>query len=221
MTNGNEPKQLTAGKKLVALGAEIVDPLMIELQRAKYELVTHNLNGFIQNAIWVMTEIAQNKPNENRHLWCSRCMVHCQWHEAVIDFVITKSDSWEKIHETFTYYGCRICQNSRELFAFKGRMIAVLDNHMIEEQTETDQEMHLNWLKRRSVFDFDRVDIIQADDERVERFVVQVGNDTDPWRRPRYKEMLCQIDTHCHLSENTIRILKNTFGEVRKLDLNS
>jgi len=58
------------------------------------------------------------------------------------------------------------------------------------------------------------VNIIQATDEEVERFAVQVGNDIDPFRKPRYKEMPCLIDTDCDLSENTWRILQQMFGQV-------
>jgi hypothetical protein len=64
------------------------------------------------------------------------------------------------------------------------------------------------------LFDFDQVEIIQASDEEVERFAVQVGNDTDLVREPRYREMICKIGPECRLSENTIRILEKMFGEI-------
>jgi len=55
---------------------------------------------------------------------------------------------------------------------------------------------------------------VQASDEEVERFAVQVGNDTDPLRRSRYKWMHCVVGPDCHLSENTLRILGSIFAEV-------
>jgi hypothetical protein len=73
----------------------------------------------------------------------------------------------------------------------------------------------INWSVYRALFDFDRIKIIQATDEDVERFAVQVGNDTDPFRQPRYKKMDCAIGLRCQLSENTLRILQHTFGQVR------
>jgi hypothetical protein len=54
----------------------------------------------------------------------------------------------------------------------------------------------------------------QASDEAVERFAIQVGNDTDPARRPYYASMPCLIWPGCSLSENSIKILKRTFGQV-------
>ena len=110
-----------------------------------------------------------------------------------------------------TYYGCRICGQSRELL--EGRLVAVLDSRMDTERVQQDGTWRVNWLARRALFDFDEVEIVQATDEDVERFVVQVGNDTDEFRRSRYKEISCKIAPDCRLSENTLRILKSTFDE--------
>jgi hypothetical protein len=64
------------------------------------------------------------------------------------------------------------------------------------------------------LFDFDAIEIVRASDEDVERFAVQVGNDTDSVRHPRYKGMQCAMSSECHLSENTVRILQCMFGQV-------
>jgi hypothetical protein len=54
--------------------------------------------------------------------------------------------------------------------------------------------------------------IIHASDEEVERFAVQVGNDTDPVRQACYPKMICILNPANDLSENTRRILVRTFG---------
>jgi hypothetical protein len=72
----------------------------------------------------------------------------------------------------------------------------------------------VNWLTHRKLFDFDEVEIAQTTDEDVERFAVQVGNDTDPKRKPRYQKMRCVVSSECQLSENTMRILERMFGTV-------
>jgi hypothetical protein len=90
---------------------------------------------------------------------------------------------------------------------------AVLDNQAQAETSQNGQVLQANWLIRRQLFDFDAVKIIQATDEDVERFAVQVGNDTDPRRQGRYKDMRCVVSSDCELSENTMRILERTFGE--------
>ncbi|MCP4397866.1 MAG: hypothetical protein GY801_11290 [bacterium] len=108
-----------------------------------------------------------------------------------------------------TYYGCRICGQSREFL--EGRLVAVLDSRMDTERVQQDGTLRVNWLERRALLDFDEVEIVQAGDEDVERFAVQVGNDTDDFRQSRYREMSCTIVPDCGLSENTLRILQSTF----------
>lgn len=100
-------------------------------------------------------------------------------------------------------------QNFREV-------VAVLDAGWDAETERIGVDrQRVNWLRRQRVFDFDWVEIVNATDRDVESFVVQIGNDTDDWRQSRYPQMQCVISPQCVLSENTLQILKNTFGEVR------
>jgi hypothetical protein len=92
--------------------------------------------------------------------------------------------------------------------------VAVLDAAWQGAQTQRDGTLRVNWLARRALFDFDRVEIIRAADKDVEQFAMQVGNDTDPLRKPRYAEMRCVVNPACGLAENTLRVLKSTFGRV-------
>ena len=92
--------------------------------------------------------------------------------------------------------------------------MAVLDTEIGVEPLQQNGTVRINWLAHRELFDFHSVEIGQASDEDVERFAVQVGNDTDPFRRPRYKQMQCVVGPTCRLSENTLRILERIFGEV-------
>jgi hypothetical protein len=112
------------------------------------------------------------------------------------------------------YYGCRSCGQSREFMEWPGQVVAVLDRTMSAEQMEQDGALHVNWLRRRRRCDFDRVEIGQTDEINVERFAIQVANDTDACRRERYKQMVCTVRHEVVLSENTLRILKRTFGQV-------
>jgi hypothetical protein len=84
----------------------------------------------------------------------------------------------------------------------------------ISAQNQHDGLLRVNWLARRTLFDFNQVEIIQATDEDVERFAVQVGNDTDPVRQPRYAQMQCFIASQCRLSEKFLRVLQIMFGQV-------
>lgn len=113
-----------------------------------------------------------------------------------------------------TFYGCRACRQSRNILEGIHHIVGVLDVAEPDEQIRQGDTLYVNWLQRRNLFDFDRVEIIQASDEEVERFAVQVGNDTDPYRKPRYSQMTCRVGPDCDLSENTLRILGRMFGKV-------
>jgi hypothetical protein len=79
--------------------------------------------------------------------------------------------------------------------------------------------IRINWLIHRKVFDFDRIEIIQAEEEDIERFAVQIGNDTYEERRRAYKKMLCLVSPKCNLSKNMMWILKERIGlDVRDID---
>jgi len=92
--------------------------------------------------------------------------------------------------------------------------VALLDQAAPAGPVEENGLIRINWLARRELFDFDAVEIRNATDEAVERFVVQIGNDTDEWRRPRYGGLDCTVAAGCRLSENTLRLLRKQFAVV-------
>jgi hypothetical protein len=111
---------------------------------------------------------------------------------------------------------CRVCGQAKRLVLGVLQVVAVLDDDWPDEWASAPGTLRVNWLKRRAVFDFDRVEIVAATDEEVERFLIQVGNDTDEWRVPRYKRMTCTVAPQCTLTENTLRILRRTLGRVTR-----
>ncbi len=203
LTNEDWGKQFIARHTLTALSGEVIEPLMATLAQDSNA-------SFRERTVWVLKRVAEETTTRLAinapHLLCSRCLVRCHAHQVHL--------SWRR--KTFTYYGCRACRQSREFFDWPGEIVAVLDQEMSAGQAQAEGVLRVNWLKRGSLFDFDRVEIVTSGDEQVERFAVQVGNDTDSVRRPRYKEMPCQVVSNCRLSENTLRILKNTFGSSKE-----
>ena len=115
------------------------------------------------------------------------------------------------------YCGCRTCSQSTDFEEWTGQVIAILDQEMMAEQFRQDRNLYINWLTFRKLFDFDKVEIVKATDEDVERFAVQIGNDTDAIRQPRYKQMGCSISERCKLSQNTLRVLEKTFGQIESV----
>lgn len=108
------------------------------------------------------------------------------------------------------YYGCRHCQRSSG-FLETSIVTAVLDSNMVIPHNSASGAILVNWLKSRKLFDFNRVEILSADDVSIQSFLVQVGNDTDSTRISNYKTTAVTISPHSTLSENTRRMIKNVF----------
>lgn len=197
LAESNWQKRFMGRQALIMLGGEAVKTLQF--------LAQDPASSLHQTALWLLRDIERETQKQlNALSVCRRCWLRCQ--EYMVPITPDLS---------FLYWGCRGCCQSRDI-AQSEVMIAVLDEEIKQEWSQKDGHLRVNWLARRSLFDFERVEIIQATDEEVERFVVQVGNDTDVFRQQRYSQMLCQLAPECHLSENTLRILERTFGQVEQ-----
>ncbi len=141
-------------------------------------------------------------------LLCQNCLTNYEVHKI--------GSLWST--ESFKYYGCRICCESQNSFEVQS-VVALLDAEAKESVFEQHRILRINWLAARRLFDFDTVRVIKATDEDVERFAVQVGNDTDKTRKSGYQQIKCNISSDCGLSENTLRILRRTFGVVEVKEL--
>jgi hypothetical protein len=142
---------------------------------------------------------------------CPSCLIRCAAHQIDISSM-----------HSVKYYGCRSCGQSQEFMNHSGPIIARLDNQMTTKILEQEEVLIVNWFAHQSVFDFDKIQIIRATDEEVERFVVNLGNNSDELQQSSYKKMNCVVLSACSLSDNTMRILKHRFGQIMILeDLNA
>jgi hypothetical protein len=151
----------------------------------------------------IATETQTRLEKQAKYLLCSSCLQNCTTHKI-----------WLPSAEPLLYYGCRACRQSREFLVVKGSIVAVLDGQMSQPYDQQGESLYVNWLQYRQPFDFNEVHIRQATDQDVERFAIQVGNDTDMIRQPRYTTMRCVVWSDAGLSENSLKILKRTFGRV-------
>jgi len=108
------------------------------------------------------------------------------------------------------YYACRGCDSAETLLEGILHVVAVVGRTEAEDQIQNDT-VKGNWQKRGQIFDFDSVEIVDAPDEQIERFLIQVGNDMDKSRRKKYKKMPCVVRNGPMLSANTLRNLQNIF----------
>ncbi len=202
---------LEAYPKIVAAGGSIIPTLTRYAVRHEY-FFRNLLNGnrkknhpFRLVAMELLQDTAKDTHKIQKNLAdliCHHCLMQCGAKDVAVD-------GMEKIR----FYGCRKCGESNDLYRVKA-VVAVLDTQMANEPIQVKNTLRVNWSTKQQLFDFISVEIIGASDEAVERFAVQVGNDTDPIRRPRYKNMTCTIVSNANLSQNTVRILNQTFGQV-------
>lgn len=188
---------LEAYPAIVASGGESVATLV---QTTRQNGALHRFTRQLLREIAADTE---NRLAEYaRYLFCPNCLTCCGEHEVSLGWL-----------QEITFFGCRTCRQSRGFYEANA-VVVVLDNAMPEAIYKQVDTLYVNWFTRLAPFDFDRVDIRQATDEEVERFAVQVGNDTEVARNLRYPNMACRIDPLCNLSQNTRRILQRTFGSL-------
>lgn len=188
---------ISAYPKIVALGGEVIPILQNVAATASHP--AWPVAAQLLKEVAAATLLLRSKISV---LICRSCLVHYTVHELNIPHV-----------NRFAFYGCRVCGQSRRFYEVE-QVVAVLDQQMAAQPTLQAQTLRVNWLACRSLFDFDRVEIIAASDEEVERFAVQVGNDTDPARQSGYKTMTCLVAEGCDLSSNTIRVLQQILGQV-------
>jgi hypothetical protein len=112
------------------------------------------------------------------------------------------------------WYACRVCGKLGHALKGIERVVAVLDEGWPEEQRREGGVLRVNWLRRKALFDFDSVEIVDAGDREVELLCIQAGNDMDEVRRPRLQSMEIRVDAGCALSENSLRILRCSFGKL-------
>ncbi len=191
--------RFTATHLLIAMGGQAVPDLKVIAESRTSPLRQRAINLLRSIELETQFRLAAAKD----FFLCPTCLTFCSHYDVVLT-----NDDFVKL----LLYGCRTCRQSQHLWP--GEVVAVLDTHLDNTPIHQNGITRVNWTARRELFDFHSVEIKAATDEDVERFAVQIGNDTEPIRRPRYQHMSCVIISGCELSENTLRILRRTFSEV-------
>ena len=196
------PERFVARHTLISLGGKAIPTL--QKVAADREHPLWNI------ALWLLGSIEEETTNRlawrTAYILCPRCLARFDRRAVEVGWGVS-----------FGWYGCRLCGQSREFLDCPQGVTAVLDASWSETQSYQDNRLRVNWLARRQLFDFDRVEIIRAGDEDVERFAVQAGNDTDPFRTQSYRQIHCAVGPQAQLSANSLRVLGKIFGQVERL----
>lgn len=200
LSNDDWVERFVSRHVLMSLGGEAVPALG--------RLAEDKRSPHWATAVWLLQCIGQDTLDRlggrTEGLLCARCLVR----PAALHVHLYGPDLF--------YYGCRGCGQSREFVARPAEVVAVLDTRWEAERVERDGVLWVNALRMEAPFDFDRVLVTRAADEQVERFALQVGNDTDPARRRQYGRMRCTVREDCGASENSLRVLRSVFGRVEE-----
>jgi len=176
---------------------------------ALHQVVKNSSGATEETALWLLqsigTETTLRLAPEKEKLMCPRCLTRCD--QNWIDL------AWRR---DISFYGCRSCYQSRKFIYSPAEVVVVLDDTLRMAHWQQGQSTYINWAGHPMPFDFDRVEIISASDEEIERFAVRIGNDLDEFRRPRYSQMACTVSATCRLSTNSSGVLNTIFGQVRQ-----
>ncbi len=187
-------------KNIIALGGSLI-PTLSTIAKDNESWFERRL---AQHFIFAIAEDTKIKlSNRIKDYICTNCLSWCGAHKAY--------SIWP---EVTTYYGCRVCHQSQYFYHCE-KVVLILNQQMTLDLAQDDDTLLINWLSRRKPCDFEEVRIIDATDEDVERFVVQMSNDVDVVRRERLSKIPCRVSATHTLSENTLRILYRTFKQVR------
>jgi len=116
------------------------------------------------------------------------------------------------------YYACRNCKRDEFIHPVK-KVIVVLDKniHGKDNYTHENSTLYVNWFNLKKPFDFDEISMLNADDFDIQEFIMKIRNDADESRAKNYKNIVVIIrqDLFQNLSENSKRLLKNTFNDLK------
>ncbi|MEM7030693.1 MAG: hypothetical protein AAF629_14095 [Chloroflexota bacterium] len=193
-------------------GKEIQKSGKLELLPYQYDIAIHLLRVAAKATHYVSVDKSPSV--------CERCLAYCVSHtvQPRNDYILFGLAASAKI----AYNGCRICHQSRDIFTPES-VVMLLDRDSERETPpplaqKKNATIYINWFDHDQLFDFSSIEIRQADDQSIERFVMQIGNDTDPYRKKFYPNMTCTVAANCHLSVNSERLLNRHFGQVTYAD---
>ncbi len=190
--------RFVARHALVAIGGQAADPLQtLFIETDEYSSLRTTIPWLLKS---IEIDTTARLASHIDKLLCPHCLTRCTPHRVRLPWVTS-----------FSYYACRICHKSYNLMIYE-LVTAIFYQQKEHLQEQQNQQLSINWLRYRALFDFDRIFIKQASDEDIERFVVQVGNDTDPARCNSYNTIPYSVSPVCHLSQNTHRLLARMFG---------
>lgn len=185
---------------VVSLGGEAIQPLIL-INRGQTQPLDVVASYLLRD---IEIETTKRIGSDLSRFLCKRCLTRCKKHRVKVS-----------TGNSVRYYGCRSCGQSRDLLDVPKQVVVILDGEMPSDRILHNGVLRVNWFTQQALFDFQAVEVRKTDDEELERFCVQVGNDTDETRKLNYGKVLCEVSSNAGISDNSLKILRSMFGEVR------
>ena len=154
----------------------------------------------------ILVDIHKELKPHIKHLICSEHLARFKSHTHPE----IKTGTLHKLH----YYGCRICMKAS--YAIQGieQVVAVLDSGMVKKVFVRNGIMTVNALRRMELFDMEKIEIKNSDDESVLRFIKRIESDRDLTRKKQYKKVDCVVGKSGKISGQVLDKLDDVFGKV-------
>ena len=117
-----------------------------------------------------------------------------------------------------SYHACRICKKLSTKMHAK-YVVAVVDHDMKTSRLSYGDTYRINWFEHKTMFDFDIVEIGACTEEEITSFCIELGNDSDPYRAKRHKNIVCHVVRNNGLSQAALRRLQVSFDTVKFIRL--
>ncbi len=113
-----------------------------------------------------------------------------------------------------TCYACRICRKASLVIPHVNFVTAVLDSDMDKLTSLKNNHLKVNYLQFDELFDFEKIEIVTADERKIMSFIDRIKNDTDAYRKKRYRKMECTLKRECK-NEDILSSLREVFENAR------
>ena len=199
LQQGHWTRRFLARHILGAIGGEAIPHLV--------EIAQSDQSALQETSLWLLRNIKEEttrriSPQAGDTL-CTDCLVSCVEHSVR-----------GAVGKRMTFFGCRNCRQSRRLVDPSIQVVAVLDSGWEPLRARVDGTLWVNVLRATPLIEFDGVKLLQATDQQIESFAMQIRNDTDSIRQAHYQRAVCTVGAGLQLSENSRRLLSATFGRV-------
>ncbi len=113
-----------------------------------------------------------------------------------------------------TYLHCHDCHrvyDGQETLTGLRRLVAVVDQQWQPDELRKDEVLWINALRRAAPFDCDAIELLDANDVDLERFIMSRANDPDEYRRARNATVSCRVGPRCRPSAHTLNLIRHVF----------